>query len=145
MGIITMIILAVIAIIILVIGILAKKELASAPLCIIGGLGLLVLGIGGFGAHASTSKNTMIVTEIRPDTLIKTNKQVVVEFENTNLYYDKIEDYMNINDSTVFYEVEYFNYYGIDLDYNSDYRNYITYDKKFANIKFGEKIEAIEP
>jgi len=105
-------------------------------------IGLLV-GVLGWGVCASVGYEKMIVTEIQPDTIVKTRTTAFVEFtyeydENivTKTYdFSEHVDYVEV-DSMKFYKVIYYDYYGNEQDIE------ITKEKKYSNCDFGVKIKA---
>ena len=55
-----------------------------------------------------------------------------------------IIDYTTINDSTVFYHVRYYNYYGYEQQHEYDNEHYITYNKTFGGLPLDKEIDPIE-
>lgn len=119
MSLLTLTIIAIICVIFLIVGILTKSfyDGIKNTCLIIGVVGLIVLGLFGFGFYATKSEDTMMVEKLSVDTVIKSNTTVYVEILNEEtLEFTTKKSYDEINDSTVFYKVSYYNHYGIEID-----------------------------
>jgi hypothetical protein len=141
MSILTMSILAVIFAIFLVICILIDdyNEGWKIVTGVIGGAGLFFLGIFGFGVHGTETGMTMIVNEIKADTIMKSNTTVYVEFEKGSYKREYIRTYEDdINDSTKFYKVTYFNLYGYENE------TFISASEKYAEVEKGKEVEVLD-
>ena len=140
MSILTMSILAVIALIILGIAIyinITDDDNGWMFVCyIISIISLFLILIVGFGVHASEGYEKMYVEKIKCDTVVKTKNKVYVEFQEKTITYTSKKDYDYINDSTTFCKVSYYNYYG----------NYVSFNIMllrdcWKNIEFNKKID----
>jgi MFS family permease len=149
MSLLTLGILGVVFIIIFCIGFVIEHDDWRIAFFTVGVIGIVAVGGGGFGAHASSNYKYMIVEKIEPTTIVKTDSRIIVEFyvddEITKLESERIIDYTTITDSTVFYLVRYYNYYGYEQRYSNNKDKYfITYNKTFKSVDFGKKVEPIE-
>jgi hypothetical protein len=128
----TLSIICVIFLILFVFGALIDSE----NMAFLGIAGFLIVAVVGFGVICPLFGNKMKVEKIQTDTITITNKNVYVEFSNgEEEKYDKIEDLNKINDSTSFYKISYYNYYGF---INSEK---ITYDEKYEKFELNKKID----
>lgn len=111
-------------------------DFLSIPLFVFGISSFIFIGIVGFGIHATKDYETMVVEQIKPDTVLKSKTTVYIEIDNGNnlIFKDKV-DFDEINDSTTFYKIRYYNYYGYEIavEYSKD--------KKFKNIEYGKRIK----
>ena len=142
MSLLTLGILGVVSIIIFFIGFGIDNEDWRYVFFIVGVIGIVAVGGGGFGAHATSNYKYMVVEKIKPITVVKTDSRVIVEFYVDNEIYkyesEEIIDYTTVTDSTKFYLVRYYNYYGYEQTLIT------TYNKTFGSVEFGKKVEAIE-
>jgi hypothetical protein len=144
MSLLTMSIISVLLVIILIIGIILKdnyKNEVLKPLMIfLSAICLMIIGMVGFGFHACETHEKVIVEKMIPDTIIKSQYKVYVEFKDTSLIYKDKRDYDEINDSTVFYKVRYFNMY--DSELTNDEK--ITKDKRYGECEFNKKFKNLK-
>jgi len=119
---------------------------------IISGVAFVVFGFVGLGIHGAENYETMIVKEIKITSIIKTKSRVMCEFEDENKIYhyesDKIGEYTSINDSTIFYLVRYFNYYGFEkfkrYDNLTEEKYYLVKDNLFSKFEENKVVESFE-
>jgi len=139
MSLLTLGILGVLCVIIIVIGgyLIDNYENLGGAFLIVGILGALFIGIGGFGAHATTNYNTMYVEKMKPDTVLKSNTKAYVEIDNMTLTFTEKKKYDLLNDSITIYKVIYYNYYGYDV------KIIYSISDKFKNIETGKELETI--
>ena len=152
MSLLTLAILGIVALSAFVTGLVIKSEYnkngLKDTLLIVSGLSLVIILVGGFGAHAVNNYEYMIVKEIKADTILKTKATIFVEFyidDYVQKYVsEKIIDYTTITDSTKFYLVEYYNYYGVIQQVRYNVKHYITWNKTFSEYVGKNKVESIE-
>lgn len=133
MSILTMSIIAVILVIMLVIAILISNEGWKTTLFMISITGLIFLCFVGFGLHATSGNEYVVVEKMYPTDVEKSKIKVYVEIDGTTLTYTDKESYDIINDSTVFYKETYYNYYG--------FKNGNEYKIKTEFKEFDKKIK----
>jgi len=143
MSILTMSIIGVILLIILFFGIILNDSFyknTKGSCLIISIVGLLILGIGGFGIYASQSKDKMIVEKVPVDTILKSKIKVYVELKDVSETFEFIDkkEFDEINDSTCFYRVTYYNKYNIDI------KEIYSYNKIFMPFENKGKVESVE-
>jgi hypothetical protein len=141
MSLLTMGIITTVLIIMLVIGIILdefKYDNLKGVLILISIIGIIIFGIFGFGMYATNHYDKMYVEKIEPDTTVKTEYKVYVEFEDTTLQYNDVENYKNIDSNTVWYNIKYYDMYG----YNRVEK--FTNDKIFENCELNKKIDIIK-
>jgi hypothetical protein len=124
MSLITMSIFGVFFLIILVLGILISNTSWKIGLCFIGGIGCFLIGVVGFAVHASQDDEKVMITQIEQTKITKSDIKVYVEFGERTITFETHKDYEEINDSTIFYEIIYYDYYG------NENRRLITRDIK---------------
>lgn len=98
-------------------------------------LGFTVLGVGGFGAYASSTINKIMVQEIIPDTILVSKNKIYIEFDEGTLTYTDMETYNKLCVDTIkdkFYKVSLFNLY------NHKKREFKTINKKFGDKMLSE-------
>ncbi|NPV12852.1 MAG: hypothetical protein HPY57_13860 [Ignavibacteria bacterium] len=138
MSLLTLGILAVVAIIITIFGFIFKDEGWKILFLILGFVGLVIVGAFGFGYHASSNCDTMVVEQLKPDTVLKSRTTVYVEIDGQRLYFTEKVDFDEIDNDAIFYKVIYYNYYGFET-YTIYSRN-----KIFKNIECGKLVEPIK-
>lgn len=135
MSLLTMIIISISLLICLVVGIFIEDyDDLKGLLIIIGFVGLLLFGVGGFGVYATSSKHSMMYEEMYPDKILKSDIKLYVELGEITLTFSSKKDYETINDSTIFYKVTYYNHYNYDngVEYLSDQEfKELDYDEKY--------------
>jgi len=141
MSILTISILAVIALIILGIAIYLNITDGSDDwmvVCyVVSLLSLFLIGFIGFGIHATGNYEKMYVEKIKCDTVAKTKNKLYVEIDGETITYSSKEDYDYINDSTTFCKVSYYNYYGTCKE-----TKIILLKNCWKNIEFNKQIDA---
>lgn len=75
------------------------------------------------------------IEEVRPIEVVKSKSTVYVEIENKTLSFKEKSFYDKITDTTIFYKITFYNYYG--LEKGVEY----TINETYKNIEKGKIIE----
>lgn len=101
-------------------------------LCAIGAVALLIVGVAGFGAHASDNYEFVMIERVKQTKVLKSDYKVYVEFGESTITYNSKKDYDEINDSTDFYKITIYNYYGTEkINFiTRDYQDVLDFDEE---------------
>ena len=95
----------------LALGLMIKEEEPRETLVFIGVVGLILIGGFGWGLYGSCTKKYVIITKLTASEISYSSTRVFVTIDDEVIEYDTKKEYDNIDSTTVFYHVEYFNIY----------------------------------
>jgi len=95
--------------------------------------GIIFIVAFGFGMFFTLSSEKIKIENVKKTTILKSKTTVYVEIEKEKVSYTEKSEYDDITDSTQFYKITYYNYYG---GVNKTVYSYDTiYKNKQKNIK----------
>ena len=128
----------IISLVFIVIIIIASRFEKSTKREVVGFIGVLgtFVSLFGFGMFGTMSSETYIVKELIPIEISKSESTVFVELSNREtLEYTSKIDYFSIDSTTVFYEIYYYNYFGVKLHTET-----ITKDTIYKSVKLNIRL-----
>jgi len=134
-----MLILSVITVL-LIFSIIIFSVLDKTEMVLISVILLIIFGVLGWGLYGILDLKSCYITKEKVE-IFKSKSIIIVNFEDNHIEkYDKIKDFNEINDSTIFYKVNCYNMYGGSCLFTPNFYLYNNSKNSFLYNNINKKL-----